>query len=152
MRSAVEDLKDRIDELAELMDEFKLSQGELKGEGWRVAFKKRSAQPVATLASAPLHEVLDQEFSDAEEENAVPVIQGVPVNSPMTGIFYAASSPTSPPFVKEGEPVTAGQVIGLIEAMKVFNEITAPTSGTVTKVVAASGQLVNPGEALIYIG
>jgi acetyl-CoA carboxylase biotin carboxyl carrier protein len=70
----------------------------------------------------------------------------------MTGIYYSSSSPTAPPFVKEGEPVSAGQVVGLIEAMKVFNEIVAPTSGRVLKIVAESGQLVNPGDALLYIG
>ena len=70
----------------------------------------------------------------------------------MTGIYYAGSNPSSPPFAKEGDTVTAGQVIGLIEAMKVFNEIPSPVSGTVLEVVAQSGQLVNPGDILMYIG
>jgi biotin carboxyl carrier protein len=70
----------------------------------------------------------------------------------MTGIFYTSSSPSAAPFVREGEPISAGQVVGLIEAMKVFNEIVAPTSGRVTKVVATGGQLVNPGDPLLYIG
>ena len=70
----------------------------------------------------------------------------------MTGIYYSAPSPGSPPFVKEGDSVSAGQVIGLIEAMKVFNEIPAPTSGVVSKIVAESGQLVNFGDPLLYLG
>ena len=77
---------------------------------------------------------------------------GIPVTSPMTGIFYSAPSPNAPLFVREGEPVTAGQVVGLIEAMKVFNEITAATSGTVLRLVAESGQLVQPGDPLLFIG
>lgn len=70
----------------------------------------------------------------------------------MTGIYYGSPSPSSPPYVKEGDNVTAGQVVGLIEAMKVFNEIHATVSGTVKKVVAESGAIVNPGDPLIYIG
>jgi acetyl-CoA carboxylase biotin carboxyl carrier protein len=70
----------------------------------------------------------------------------------MTGIYYASPNPTSPPFVTEGEMVNMGQVVGLIEAMKVFNEIIAPVSGIVSKVVAKNGEVVNPGEPLLYIG
>ncbi len=76
----------------------------------------------------------------------------MPVNSPMTGIYYTAPSPSAPPFVKEGDTVTADQVVGLIEAMKVFNEIVAPISGTVLKLTAKNGDIVNPGEPLLYIG
>jgi acetyl-CoA carboxylase biotin carboxyl carrier protein len=151
---SVEDLRARIDDLACLIDEFKLAEASLHGDGWKVAFKKRSAR------SAKAKE-LDAEEAPGEtstrEELAVPaavaeIPVGVPVSSPMNGIFYASPSPSSPPFVKEGEPVTAGQVVALIEAMKVFNEITAPTSGTVSKVLAETGQVVQPGEPLLYIG
>lgn len=76
---------------------------------------------------------------------------GTPVNSPMNGIYYATPSPNTPPFVREGDTVNAGQVIGLIEAMKVFNEITAPLSGTIKKILVESGQLVQPGEPLMMI-
>lgn len=69
----------------------------------------------------------------------------------MMGIFYTAPSPGSPPFAKEGDLVQVGQVVGLIEAMKVFNEITAPVSGTVQNVVAKSGELVQAGDPLLFI-
>ena len=70
----------------------------------------------------------------------------------MMGINSNSPSPASAPFVKEGDSVTVGQVVGLIEAMKVFNEITATTSGVVKKVQAESGQLVQPGDVLLYVG
>jgi acetyl-CoA carboxylase biotin carboxyl carrier protein len=148
----VSDLKQRITDLAAMMDEFRLAEAELESDGQRVAFRRRSAAPVAgplqSADSAPAGE--DHFFSDPEP---VPVQQkGTPVSSPMTGIFYNAPSPNAPLFVKEGEPVTAGTVVGLIEAMKVFNEIVAPTSGTVLSIVAESGQLVQPGDPLLYIG
>jgi len=152
----VEDLKDRIDELADLMEEYKLSEAELVSDGFRIAFKKRTkvvAKP-AVEAGGETHEAV-AEYDDAPYE-AAPAVEakpsGMPVTSPMTGIYYSAPSPGSPPFVSEGDAVTAGQPIGLIEAMKVFNEIPAPTSGTVHKLVVESGQLVNLGDVLLYIG
>ena len=77
---------------------------------------------------------------------------GVPLTSPMTGIFYISPSPNAPPFVQIGQSVSQGQVVGLIEAMKVFNEITAPTGGVVLSIVADSGQIVQPGDPLMYVG
>jgi acetyl-CoA carboxylase biotin carboxyl carrier protein len=151
---AVSDLKERIDQLAELMDEFKLSEAELSADGFRISFKKRAkptlmaAAPTET-AEAHFQELFEEEAS-APDEEAKPA--GLPITSPMTGIYYSAPSPGSPPFVKEGDAVTAGQVIGLIEAMKVFNEIPAPTSGTISRIVVESGQLVNLGDPLRYVG
>ena len=152
---SVENLRAKVDELADLMDKFQLSQAELSGADWRVSFKKRSAMKsmmVAASEGVAVAEPEEHEEVNAEVAAAPAAPQGTPVNSPMTGIFYTSSSPSAPPFVKEGEPVNAGQVVGLIEAMKVFNEIIAPTSGRVTKIAAANGQIVNPGDALLYIG
>ena len=76
---------------------------------------------------------------------------GTPVNSPMAGIFYSSSSPGATPFVRPGTVVEAGQVIGLIEAMKVFNEITSPIAGLVDRIVVESGAVVQPGDPLLYL-
>jgi len=151
----VEELKERISELAGLMEEYKLSEAELVSDGFRVAFKKRSKaapRPVeGTEGSAPVYEEAEEAYVEAGPPAEVKP-SGIPVTSPMTGIFYSAPSPGSPPFVREGDTVTAGEPIGLIEAMKVFNEIPAPTSGTVQKLTAEAGQLVNLGDVLMYIG
>lgn len=88
----------------------------------------------------------------APSEPAVAAPQGVPISSPMTGIWYDAPNPGAPPFVKLGDSVAAGQVVGLIEAMKVFNEITATVNGVVVRIEAANGRLVQPGEPLLFIG
>jgi acetyl-CoA carboxylase biotin carboxyl carrier protein len=151
------DLKARVDELAGLMKEFALEEGELKGEGWRVALKRATR----TNGAASIPSTESGEFAEMPIEQptlqvpATAVVEekpkGTPVNSPMTGIYYTAASPSAPPFVKEGEVVEAGQVVGLIEAMKVFNEIVAPIAGTVTEITAENGALVQPGEALLYI-
>ncbi|HWA82410.1 MAG TPA: acetyl-CoA carboxylase biotin carboxyl carrier protein subunit [Fimbriimonadaceae bacterium] len=146
------DLRQRIDDIAALMEEFRLSEAEFESEDGRIAFRRRSA----TVVVAAPHLV---EQSALAEDHVFPVEpepisstpKGTPITSPMTGIYYSAPSPNAPPFVREGEMVTAGQVVGLIEAMKVFNEITAAVSGTVTKVLAESGQLVQPGDPLLYV-
>lgn len=140
----VGDLKDRIDELADLMDEHGLEKAELKGDGWSVGFDRNG--PEQTVVA-----------SGGQAQHAKPVKKkeaptGTPVTSPMAGIFYVSSNPGAPPYVKVGQIVNAGEVVGLIEAMKVFNEITAPVAGTVKSIVAESGQLVQPGDPLIYIG
>lgn len=134
------------------MDEFRLSEAELDTGGERIAFRRRSA-PVVTGTTQIVEQAhhAEEHVFPVEPEPISSAPKGVPVTSPMTGIYYGAPSPNAPAFVKEGETVTAGQVVGLIEAMKVFNEITAAVSGTVTKVVAESGQIVQPGDPLLYI-
>lgn len=148
-------LKRQITELAEIMDEFRLAEAEFESDGHRIAFRRSHAPtlavPTAASDAAPIEFEL-QAFEDAPAPAQPEVQAGTPVTSPMTGIFYTAQNPNSPPFVKEGATVAAGEVVGLIEAMKVFNEITATSSGTVLKIVAESGQLVQPGDPLLYIG
>jgi acetyl-CoA carboxylase biotin carboxyl carrier protein len=82
---------------------------------------------------------------------APPVATTRSVKAPLTGIFYAASSPTSPPFVTVGQHITVGQVIGLIEAMKLFNEIKSDQAGRVVRIVAESGKLVKAKQPLIEV-
>ncbi len=147
------DLISQIDLVAKLIDEFGLDQAQLKGEDWEIklvrsARAKVIVQPSST-ASAPTA-VSKVAREKPTKKSSKPT--GIPINSPTTGIFYSSPSPGSPSFVNIGDTVEAGQVIGLIEAMKVFNEITATVSGVVKQVAVENGQLVQPGDALIYIG
>ncbi len=142
----VGDLKSRIDELADLMDEFGLERAVLKGDCWSVGFDRNPPSNNGQATEAPNAQDTQRKAQPTPETP-----EGTPVTSPMTGIYYNAPSPGAPLFVNPGDKVSIGQVVGLIEAMKVFNEITAPTSGTVTGIMFESGQLVQPGDALIYI-
>ena len=149
------DLKEKIDQLAELMNEFHLEKGRLSGDDWEVRFGTEvPVKGVAIANGVPAPEVSAPAAPKAAKPSRpkASAPSGTPITSPMTGIFYSSSSPGAPAFAKEGDAVQAGQVVGLIEAMKVFNEITSPVAGTVTKVVAKNGELVQPGEALLYIG
>lgn len=75
----------------------------------------------------------------------------IPIESPMTGMFYRGPSPNEPPYVEEGDMVYEGQTIGLIEAMKVFNEIPSPATGVVRRILAQNASLVQQGEILMLL-
>jgi len=75
----------------------------------------------------------------------------MPIEAPMTGMFYRGPSPSEPPYVEEGDLVYEGQTIGLIEAMKVFNEIPSPMTGIVRRILAQNATLVQQGEVLMLL-
>lgn len=79
------------------------------------------------------------------------VMTGTPVKSPIVGVYYAASSPTAKPYVEIGSKVKAGQVLCIVEAMKVMNEIKAPIDGTVSAIMAETEDLVEYDQVLMVI-
>jgi acetyl-CoA carboxylase biotin carboxyl carrier protein len=89
--------------------------------------------------------------------HVAPAVAGPPakelptVNAPLTGIFYRASSPQTEPFVQVGSSVNTGDVIGLIEAMKLFNEIRSTASGKVRRIFSENGQLVRAHQPLLEV-
>lgn len=144
----------QIDEVAKLISDYNLSEASLEVDDFKIVLRRQRPQVVA---AGPVQQMVVQDVAESPAPGAVaapsaPVQQGTPISSPMMGIFYSSSGPSSPPYVNEGDSVTAGQVVGLIEAMKVFNEIHASVSGTVKKIAAENGTLVNPGDPLMYIG
>jgi acetyl-CoA carboxylase biotin carboxyl carrier protein len=89
--------------------------------------------------------------SQAEVVASPVAVDGVPVASPMVGVFYRSPGPEQPPFVEVGDHVEVGQTVGLIEAMKVFSEVPAEVAGTIAAIPAENGQLVKPGDALVVV-
>ena len=77
--------------------------------------------------------------------------EGAAVVAPLTGVFYRSNSPTTPPYVSEGDLVRPETVVGLIETMKIFNEVAAERRGRIVKVLVESGQLVHAGDGLMVI-
>ena len=144
--------RETIEELDGLMREYGLTEATLRQGLTEVTFRK--SRSVSVVAAAPSSEisVVPVEEEPVFEEPVAVAPKGTPISSPMNGIFYNAPSPGSPPFVKEGDTIQAGQPIGLIEAMKVFNEIPSPISGVVLSLVAKPGAVVAPGETLLLVG
>ena len=82
---------------------------------------------------------------------AAVAVEGAPLPAPLTGVFYRSPSPGSPPLVNVGDTVEAGAVVGLIETMKIFNEVLAERGGRIAAILVESGQLVHAGDALMTI-
>ncbi len=133
------------------MEEMGLDRAKWTGEDWAVELAVEPKTAAVTSVAAPSTEPRRKQKAAAPKKKQPSGTAGTPMTSPMTGIFYTSPSPGAPLFAKEGDQVNAGQVVGLIEAMKVFNEITATVSGKVSKLVVENGQLVQPGDPLLYI-
>jgi acetyl-CoA carboxylase biotin carboxyl carrier protein len=133
-----------VAELLERLANDEVSELEVKRGGVRVRVAKNGARvaPSAPGAAVP---------------HAAPAVPSAPVkalptvNAPLTGIFYRASSPQTDAFVQVGSNVETGQVIGLIEAMKLFNEIRSTESGRVRRIFAENGQLVRAHQPLLEV-
>jgi acetyl-CoA carboxylase biotin carboxyl carrier protein len=129
------------------LDELELSVGDLHV---RLA---RPRQPVAIGEAAPPPAAPAP--APAPAESLTPYGAPAPgmrfVSAPLTGIWYPSPSPGARPYVNEGDEVAAGQVIGLIEAMKLFNEIKSDTSGRISRVLVENGTLVKRKQPLLEI-
>lgn len=135
----------QIRELAQILSQNELSALEITEGEMRIRMEREAGRP----ASAP-HVCVQQ--TPAEEIGA-----GVDFNhikevaSPMVGVFYAAPSPESEPFVKVGDTVKKGDVLCIVEAMKLMNEIVAEQDGTVADVCAHNGDVVEFGQTLFKL-
>lgn len=147
--------------LAGVMDEAKLSEIEVEHDGVRLSLKSAAARKIKVQAAPIIGGEMRAEevFSDEETfaapleelEEAAQEIEGHVVVSPMVGIFYRAPSPSEPNFVEIGDRIEIGQTLGLVETMKVFNEITSEVEGTVSQITVANLALVETGDALMRI-
>jgi acetyl-CoA carboxylase biotin carboxyl carrier protein len=147
-----------IDRLASLLDRSDLTELEVESGGTAVTLRKPSAlAPVAVaVAGAPPGATGTDVPGGTPGEPAAagrdPAATARPsIKAPLTGIFYASPAPGTAPYVQVGGEVAVGQVIGLIEAMKLFNEIKSDLAGRVVKVVPESGTLVKAKQPLIEV-
>jgi len=111
---------------------------------------KMVAPPEEAAASAPKTAITVSEAEPVKEKEA-DVPEGELILSPLVGTFFASAAPEKPAFVRVGETVKAGQVLCIVEAMKVMNEITAKRDGVVAEVLAVNEQLVEFNQPLIRI-
>ncbi len=87
----------------------------------------------------------------AKPNAAVPAADEIALESPMVGVFYRAEKPGAPPLVNVGDRISVGQVVGVLEAMKVFSEFKAEHAGVIASIPAPDGQLVQAGTALFLL-
>jgi acetyl-CoA carboxylase biotin carboxyl carrier protein len=139
----VKDLLARLREPS--LTELEVRQGTLRVKVSKTAVAAAPEAPQSAPADATHPEISVARAPTAAKPNAKTVV------APLTGLFYRSGSPQAPPFVQVGSIVNAGDVIGLIEAMKLFNEVRSAVSGRVKKIVAESGKLVRAHEALVEL-
>ena len=129
------------------LDELELEVGDI---AVRLA-RPRVAPAPAAPAPPPVAEAAPVPATDGVTPFGEPAPGMRFVSAPLTGVWYPAPSPGARAYVAEGDEIAAGQVVGLIEAMKLFNEIKGDVSGTVTRVLVESGTLVKRKQPLLEI-
>ena len=145
-----------VRELAKLLAETDLTEIEVQKGDMRVRVARHvnltvAAPPLPVAAAPAALEAAAQPASPAAASASDAARKERTVTSPMVGTAYRRPAPEAKPFVEVGTPVKEGERILLIEAMKTFNEITAPRTGTVSEILVEDGQPVEFGEPLVII-
>ena len=144
--------RDLIRELAQALDESNLTEIEIERTGFRLRIARNVTIAAAPLAGAP-QMVASAPTPSPSTAAAVTDYSKHPgaVPSPMVGTAYLQPEPEASPFVKLGDPVTEGQTILIIEAMKTMNQIAAPRAGRVKRILVTDGQPVEFGAPLFIL-
>lgn len=136
------------------LTEFNLQDGNLNIS---MSTEKTIVQQIAASADAtsltvqPTLQAAAQNQKNADRADDTQKLTGNIVKSPLVGTYYAASSPDSAPFVKVGDKVSKGQVLGIVEAMKLMNEIESEFDGTVKEILVENEQMVEFGQPMFVI-
>ena len=158
----------KIKKLIDLLEESNLTEIEIK-EGEESVRLSRGGHGLQTISappmvyqqpeaprqisqSAPAPAATQQSESHGGKANNNDLPDGHMIRSPMVGTYYASPNPDAPPFVKVGQTVKAGDTLGIIEAMKMFNPIEADVSGTVRAILVDSGEPIEFDEPMFVIG
>jgi len=141
---------ERIRELVKIVQESGVGEIEIEDEGMRVSVR-RADEPL-TAIPLPVSSSLETEATTAPAQPSSAPTDGVTrVESPMVGVFYRAPNPGAPAFVDVGDTVVPGQVLCILEAMKLFNELKAETAGVVRSINVENAQPVEYGELLFEL-
>ncbi|MGN0585422.1 MAG: acetyl-CoA carboxylase biotin carboxyl carrier protein [Ruminococcus sp.] len=155
---------DEIKELAKAVSEYKLEKIKIKTDEGELLIEGNKPQPVQVMppvaapyiaAPAEAVPVQAEEKSAAETAVSAPAKEETPsgniVKAPIVGTFYAAASPDEPPFAKVGDTVKKGDVLMIIESMKLMNEVTSDFDGVVEEIYVSNGEAVEYDQPLMRI-
>jgi len=139
-----------VKELIALMDEHGLGEIELEREGMKIRLRKEGSGPAGVVV-----ERVPAPSAGAPAAEAAPAAPEVPagteIKSPMVGTFYRAPAPEAPPFVEVGQTIEVGQVLCIVEAMKLMNEIKSEVRGKLIKISVENAQPVEFGQTLFVV-
>ncbi|MCO5215989.1 MAG: acetyl-CoA carboxylase biotin carboxyl carrier protein [Thermomicrobiales bacterium] len=160
------DIVEAVRSLIEMMNDGGIGELNLKTDGFKIRLRSEAVAIAANTPSVSMAASMPQfagyappavaeavaiSATSEAANDATPVKEGHIVTSPMIGTFYSASAPGEPAFVQIGDEVETGQVIGIIEAMKIMNEITADRGGVVVEVLVENAEAVEYGTPLVRI-
>ncbi len=139
---------DEIKKLIELLHDSDITELQIEKKGSKLKIKREKylAAFEPTLTVSKPGAVATQENAEAVTDQKL-----IAINSPIVGIYYSSQSPESPAFVSVGSRVTKGQILCIVEAMKLMNEIESDTDGTIAKMLIENGQPVEYGEPLFLV-
>ncbi|HEY1352648.1 MAG TPA: biotin/lipoyl-containing protein [Ktedonobacteraceae bacterium] len=140
----------RVEELVKTLDGSTVGELELREAGTEIIIKRRPdmmliATPMQSASAVQPVVLGGTKPTMLREERSQPVV------APLTGVYYSSPSPSAPAFVNPGDTIHVGQVVALIEAMKVFNEIQSEVAGRVIALLAENGEVVQKGDPLIKV-
>ena len=149
---------DYIEKLAKIIADNDLTEISLE-DGEQAITIRKDLPEVNMVASAPAVAAVPQSAPVAMAQASAPAqapaakeeVKGKAITSPMVGTFYAASSPDAAPFVEVGSTVNVGDVVCIIEAMKLMNEIKAEQAGKVVQICVKNGDPIEFGQVLMYV-
>jgi oxaloacetate decarboxylase alpha subunit len=138
--------------LAAVATELGLTEIEIESAGTRLRVQRAgpSTAPIVHAVATPMAPPPPTTAEAAVVADVAPP-SAITIEAPMVGTFYRASAPTADPFVREGDVVKEGQVLCIIEAMKLMNEIESKAAGRIIKILVDNGQPVEYGQALFLI-
>jgi oxaloacetate decarboxylase (Na+ extruding) subunit alpha len=139
-----------IEEMLQLMESRGLVELEMEHQGLRIRLKKAGPTPQVVEYSAGIPQPVIPAASPAA---AKPVEGGhrIVIKSPMVGTFYRSPAPDAPPFVEVGQDIEVGQVVCILEAMKLMNEIKSEIAGRIAETLVENGSPVEYGQPLYVV-
>lgn len=143
-----------IEKIAKIVTDNSLSEITLGQGDDLITIRKDVVTSLPAQVQVPAASVAvtkQQEETVVKEDKPKEEKTGKVITSPMVGAFYAAPAPGAKPFVKVGDTVSVGQVVCIVEAMKLMNEIESEVSGRITQICVEDGQSVEYGQVLMYI-
>ena len=141
----MEKFRDYLEDLVDRVCDTNIAELEFRSQGFRISLRRRIP------ATDPSSSSVEKEGINELLLTKGPGVGEVGIRSPLSGIFYVGPSPGESPFVDIGDAIEPGQIVGLVEAMKVFNEIVSDVAGTVRAVLVSEGTEIADGEPVLRV-
>lgn len=140
-----------VAEILQALESSSFDTLDLDLNGVKLHLRRGGAAPAPAVRAAPVQAAVEAASSSTASKITEAPAGTVPVAAPLLGIFYRAPKPGEPPFIEAGARVEPDTIIGIIEVMKLMNTVRAGVSGQVAAIPARNGELVEFGEALLYV-